>query len=370
MDRLAMLIGQTHLPRLSRRTGIAQPRLELLARGEEPTYPELLTLASALGVALEQLAPPRDSAGKVQLLFRASGLKQPQTALSDSLSMKIDYALELLGPSASSDWVKSFGGPKETYLDAEVLATEFRRQFYSDDQVSPLVDLPSLLTDKLGVIVFVISSASVDGASAFIDDVPFIFVSSRFPPRMLFTIGHELGHLLANEARPREFALIDNKANLLASGRSRSHQERFAHAFASCLLMPRQGVGVALRTIRELGTVSLDQVGDIELLLLARIFGVSFEAAARRCEDLELLPRGGATSLNQRLKSEYGSAEKRAESLNLPPRAETSVPPIPPALLESAVKRIRTGELSIGRAAAVLGITVGELMAASAAPAR
>ncbi len=105
---------------------------------------------------------------------------------------------------------------------------------------------------------------------------------------------------------------------------------------------------MALKKVREIARSADNQLGDIELLYLARIFGVSFLAAARRCEDLSLLPRGGAASLNEALLKNFGSAEKRADQLKLPPRPKIEFHPVPQALLASAVDRIRAGELSIG----------------------
>jgi len=206
----------------------------------------------------------------------------------------------------------------------------------------------------------------MEGASAFISGIPFVFVSRRFPGRMLFTCAHELGHLLAHHEPNSEFAIFD--AEEVIDHSNRSHEERFAHSFASALLLPRAGLGIVLNKVRTLANVPPDDaVGDIELLYASRIFGVSFEVAARRCEDLQLLPKGGARSLNEKLKEEYGSAEKRAESLHLPPRPEVSFQPVPNVLLSSVVKKIRGGELSVGRASMMLGLSIGDLLAANAA---
>jgi hypothetical protein len=82
--------------------------------------------------------------------------------------------------------------------------------------------------------------------------------------------------------------------------------------------MPRVAIGIALRSIRKIGRITSDQIGDIEIGYLARIFGLSF----RRREDLDLLPLGGAYALNQELIKRYRSAEKRGDELGLPRRSE------------------------------------------------
>src|SRR5205807_1927125 len=134
--------------------------------------------------------------------------------------------------------------------------------------------------------LFVVNTAGVDGASAYLDGMPFIFISARFLPRMLFTLAHELGHLAAHHDPSQSFAVIDEEeddAELRAHG---GIEEAYAHAFASALLMPRAGVGIALKKVREVAKSSGNELGDVEILYFARIFGVSFLAAARRCEDL------------------------------------------------------------------------------------
>jgi Zn-dependent peptidase ImmA (M78 family) len=197
--------------------------------------------------------------------------------------------------------------------------------------------------------------------------VPFVFVSAQFPPRMLFTLAHECGHLVAHHNPTESFAVIDESTDAEGpSSPNKANEERYAGAFASALLMPRASVGIALKKIREAAKITQDALGDLEIGYLARIFGVSFWAAARRCEDLALLPRGGAASLNEKLVKEYESAEKRAEQAGLPPRQEVKFPPVPQTLLAAAIERVRSGELSVGRAASILGLSIGDLMAANA----
>lgn len=102
-------------------------------------------------------------------------------------------------------------------------------------------------------------------------------------------------------------------------------------------------------------------LGDIEILYLSRIFGVSFEVAARRCEDLQLLPNGGARSLYEWLVKEHGSPEKRADGLGLPVRPDIEFANVPSELIDVAIDKIRTGELSIGKASSMLRMTIPQL---------
>jgi Zn-dependent peptidase ImmA (M78 family) len=212
----------------------------------------------------------------------------------------------------------------------------------------------------------VIKNSKIDGASAFIEGLPFVFVAERFPPRMLFTLAHEIGHLVAHHDPAASFAVLDTDEECSGGKKRKNADEFYAHAFASCLLMPARGVGVALQKIRSMQSQTQDQVGDLEILLLSRIYGVSFHAAAKRCEDLSLLPKGGAASLAEAITKKYGSAEKRAEQANLPPRSRIDFPQVPEPLLLAALERVRAGELSIGKASAVLGLSISDLISANA----
>jgi Zn-dependent peptidase ImmA (M78 family) len=261
-------------------------------------------------------------------------------------------------------WRDRFAPPEPTIENAELNATTYRVLFFDNDQLSPFVELPRVVSEQMGVLLFVVRSADMDGASAFLNGIPFAFVSERFPPRMLFTLAHEVGHLIVHHKPDGDSAIVDEDIEAPAR-RDQAEIENYANTFASALLMPRQAVAVALRTIRRVARATDDAVGDIEINYLARIFGVSFWAAARRCEDLELLPRGGAFALNEQLAKKHGSAERRADELGLPPRPEVRFPVVPPSLLRSAVVSINAGEISIGRASGILGVSVAELFKAN-----
>jgi Zn-dependent peptidase ImmA (M78 family) len=215
----------------------------------------------------------------------------------------------------------------------------------------------------MGVFVYVIDNAEVDGASAIVDAFAFAFVSERFGARMLFTLAHEVGHLIAHHGNG-PFAAIDENVERSSGGNWK--KEAYASTFASSLLMPRKSVAIALQTIRRAARIDSDQLGDIEINYLARIYGVSFWAAARRCEDLDLIPPGGANALNTQIVKDYGSAEKRADELGLPPRPKIRFPKVPHPLMDAAVANVRAGTMSVGRAASALGVSISDLYAANA----
>ena len=368
MSRIADRIqaSGTPLEKLSVDSGIPLERLRAFLAGEEPSLNELRRLASALKMKLSDFVIDDEARNRAQFLFRQTipKSKLPAARFIEDYSSKIGYSLELVGKTWSeSDPIIHFKIENATYEEAETNAEKFRTMFVGGDLVGPLLNLPTIAIEKLRVLLFVIPERAVDGASAIVDGYPFIFVSPRFPPRMLFTLAHELGHLITHHRSNQEFACLDLFNQTGKIKRSSKKSESFADVFASCLLLPRAGVGIALKKIKEVGKLASDNIGDVEILYLSRIFGVSFQAAAVRCEDLSLLPRGGAISIYEKLVKEHGSPEKRAAEINLPPRPKIEFPAIPRHLLDAAIRKVQTGEMSIGRASAALNLSIADIIA-------
>jgi len=261
--------------------------------------------------------------------------------------------------AALANWMRN-SLPTDSYADAVNLADHFRYTNFKS-LTDPLTSLPEILVGLGGLILGRMSTSRFEGASIVADGYAFIFVSPRFSGRMLFTLAHELGHLLAHHSDNR--SSIFDLSSQIGSFKRTSNVESFADAFASALLMPRNGVGIALNAIRSTLDVREDALGDIEVLYLAIFYGVSFEVAARRCEQLELLPSGGAYSLSQHVKAAYGSAEKLARKLSLPPRAPIRIPQVSENVLDAAIAKIDEGEVSIGWVTDRFGCSVSEIYA-------
>lgn len=370
MDRIRDYLAETSdLKALSAKAGIELARLGQLASGAEPSLAELRKLADALRVPITALSNATLE-NRAHILFRTAPVmgKRVSPLSVDLLSDKLDASLGVLPKKEAVPelawWRPHFEIGVNSLQSAERNAHIFRAMFCGGDQLGPLLSLPQIVADRLGVMLFVVRSSDFDGASAFLDAAPFIFVSARFPARMLFTLGHELGHLFAHHDPNEPFATIDEDVENRSPAQRK--EERYANAFASALLMPAKGFAIALRKIREVASSGGGDVGDIEINLLSRIYGVSFWAAALRCEALDLIPRGGAAALNEQLIKAHGSAEKRAGEVGLPPRPDIHFPQVPKVLIQGAIEKIRAGELSLGKAAAMLELSISDVMAANA----
>jgi Zn-dependent peptidase ImmA (M78 family) len=288
-----------------------------------------------------------------------------QVPAASQVSSKIDQLLAFHAtPEHPSSWIADMPRTHRTRADADVAATAFRKNYFNDDQLGPMLNLPEVL-DELGVVQLFISGERIEGASSIVEGVPFVFVSPRFAPRMLFTLGHELGHLIVHQ--DDDFAAADEElAESSAKGSQGQQEERYCHWFASSLLLPAHGVGMSLKRFRANNGISGDAIGDVEILFLSHFYGVSFFAAAHRCEELALLPRGGALSLYQALTKEYKNPEARAAEIGFPQRERLRFPDIPQVLVEKVLQAIQKGEVSIGKAASLLNVSLRSLMAKNA----
>jgi Zn-dependent peptidase ImmA (M78 family) len=204
-----------------------------------------------------------------------------------------------------------------------------------------------------------------EGASALVEQYAFIFLAPRrFQPRMLFTLAHEIGHLLArHHERDKGFATYDREGDIGTWISSRRRAEMFADGFATALLLPRDAVARVLRKVRDMYALT-GPLGDIEINYLARFFGVSFEVAGRRCEALDLLPKYGARVLYEHLVKSHTNPERRADEVGLPPRAKIQFS-VSTHLLTAARQKLREGVVSIGNVAEALHLPLESLFAAN-----
>lgn len=280
----------------------------------------------------------------------------------ERVSDYVDSALSILpARSEPPTWFHEFPEVEESFNSAKLLSIHCRILFFDGDISSPVQELPSVISNLDGLILSPLKESRFEGISLLRDNYVFVFISPRFIGRMLFTLAHELGHVIAHHSR-LDTPILES-ATSIGNFRKANKSERFVDAFASCLLLPDDGVFQFLTAFRKERNIRLDApVGDIEVLLLARFFGVSFDVAAHRCEDLKILPKGAAFSLSDHLKKHHGSPEKRANELALPPRNNPHFPALSPYIQNELERQVESGELSIGWAADRFGLSLSELM--------
>jgi len=184
------------------------------------------------------------------------------------------YGAVAEAPAANHDQWKSSAEELAEWASTKLGVTET-----GDERFGALA---AAIETGLGVDVFVDSFEGdpLSGAAITDDAFPLVFVNSSHPtPRCLFTLAHELGHLLAHHERSitldRELAGIDES-------------ERFANAFAACLLMPEQAVR---SFVTQFGR------GPESLLRMTEQFGVSFESLVFRLHNVGLINAAGRDQL-------------------------------------------------------------------------
>jgi Zn-dependent peptidase ImmA (M78 family) len=349
MSRVATFLKQLPLSpdEIAIKSRLSSERIRAFLAGEDPTLADLRALARGLKLPLRSFTSESASKSELGMLFRQTTSSRPDRGVEAAAGF-VDAALKLLPPRATRpEWLSRFRFEQETYAEAARIADEFRQMLSSDRLDDPLTDLPRLVID-LGVILGRLETSRFEGASVIADGYPFVFVSPRFSGRMLFTLAHEVGHLITHHRDLDRSVTFDLAGQIGSFSRYRSQSEFFVNAFASVLLLPARGVGKFLQQVRKTLRIANPAVGDVEILYLSRFYGVSFEVAARRCEDLQLLPSGGAKSLADYLRNNFGGPEKRATSLGLPSRAAVHIPRVSENLLKIAVQKVEQGEVSIG----------------------
>lgn len=328
---------------IAARTRLAPARIEEILAGAPVAASELRALARGLKLSMRAFTAAGTVAGNQELsaLFRSPGISDVEREPTiERLAGFVDAALKVLPKRQRLPaWLEDFGlREAESYPEAERLAGQLREVVYPGQADDPALDLPQRLVSLDGLIVSQLRNSKYEGASVAAGGYLFVFVSPRFPARMLFTLGHELGHVVAHHSL--QSAHLDLASNI---GSFKNRAEGFADAFSSAFLLPTHAVGRALLHIRRLIGASSDQVGDVEILILARMYGVSFDVAARRCEALDLLPEGGAASLADYLRQNHKSPEKRADALQLPPREPVHFDAISPNLMKYVHEGVARG---------------------------
>jgi hypothetical protein len=242
-----------------------------------------------------------------------------------------------------------------TVARACLLADKVRQRLDVGD-VDPLFDLPTRVPARLAILVFPTDTAAVTSACAVFEGHRFLFVSTRLGSDQLFQCARALGTVFALSARcnGEDFAFVETCPPTAHGIGPRAY---FTMNFARHLLIPTNGLGVSLKTIRELLNVRRREIGDIELLYAAQIFGVSFADMARRCERARLLPPGGARSIELFITEKFGSPEHRAKQLELPVRPHVAIPAIPSILLPVLRRQIQERVVSLAHSALALGTT-------------
>jgi len=357
--RRHMKIRGLTVPALAKKGGIGTATLSNVLNGKsEPKSSTLIGLAAALGVPVVDLVA--DSPKLKSLRFRtAKTLSGREKAERDEL--RHDTALWL----ANYRFLESQLGESRAFLLGEVDKKDPEKAAIRVRQVlrissSAISDLPQLM-ERAGIKLrirrfgfkktFGLSVAANDGG-------PAIVVNSEqgIPvERQLFSVAHELGHLVLHKSSYDESKVDENE-----------EEERSANLFAGHFLVPDNGLGNAWKESRGLHWVD-------SVLRIKKQFKVSYMTVLVRLSQLLARPDIGA--LIAQFRKEY--AERYGQQLKDHYEPDSIAGPVADAdprhldqsdLIEDRFARLvrqafEKEIISIGRAGEMLGLSLEEMRA-------
>lgn len=247
--------------------GVSQTVISKIEKGVKPLDDNLVDLLS--NVVSENFFLQRISQINLKIYYRqsASTAKSTTDLFESRLSLianHISYCLEEIEPPVNllpSIDLNDFG------LNPEYLAKEVRSQFNLG--LSPINDIVELLESK-GVFIHFYDypfvspqNKTLDGVSFFISGCPVILVNNKIQnARKVFTIAHELGHLIMH-------------SNFIVE--SIRDVEKEANEFASEFLLPKRAL------VGEFNRLTLEK-----LFLLKSYWKVSIGALLYKAKNLTL----------------------------------------------------------------------------------
>ncbi|MBN1696751.1 MAG: ImmA/IrrE family metallo-endopeptidase [Spirochaetales bacterium] len=278
--RRFMKMKKLSVSALSSRMGMGSATLSNILNGKsEPKSSTLLKLADALGVSLVDLLSEspalnnvrfrscklsaREKAERDQTIISTAQWLEDYNYLEKELDEKKDYSLDNLADHNGRDGKKS-------------LAEKVRKAFRINDPKEPVYDFVNSIENagiKLRIYNFGYKKSF--GLSVGKDEKgPAIIINSHpeiSVERQLFTIAHELGHLLMHQ---------NTYGSATGNAREDENQEKEADEFAGHLLLPDEGLR---REWNESG--GLHWVDAV--LRIKKIYKVSYITVLKRLAQLD-----------------------------------------------------------------------------------
>lgn len=280
------------------RLQIARTTLTAIEKGERLIRPdELMLLAQLYNESVNRLLRQEINPEPFAVQFRAalsqfSGTETEQ-AIHEFQKLCEDYLhLETITASPLRQKlpplydIEGFDPVKR----AEDVASAERNRLGLGD--GTIANLRKILENEVGIRIFGMPLPSkIAGLFAYTERLGACIATNTNHPRdrQLMSIIHEYGHVSTNRTKADIFVLQ-------AYGRMPA-SERFAEAFARFFLMPASGLQ---RRFHDLKQAKKGNVTPTDLLALADLYSVSFQALVLRLEELRLLPTGTWDGLNQR----------------------------------------------------------------------
>ena len=327
--------------------GMSRPTYIAIEKGERPVQPhELIRLAELYGRSLHELLRQRPPIRDFVAHFRGASADayegNPElddaTRLLQRLSDDYVELEEKCRTPLPRNYPALYNIERRDPAEAaeEVAAAERNRLGLGD---GPVTNLRDLLESDVGLRIFYLGlPARISGLFVFTEELGGCMAIQRRHPRgrRLWSLCHEYAHFLVHRYEP--------EVTILRSDSRSSRKERFADSFAKAFLMPALGLRRRFHDLRR----SAGPLTPAALLILADLYGVSFEALLLRLEDLRLIPVGTW----HRLKDNNFRVKEGQSLLGL--GSGSGEPMLPRRYMGLAVRAYEDGLLSEGELVEIL----------------
>ncbi len=336
--------------------GVSAGELSAVERGDRDLADtELTTFAEFVGVSELAILEPDSLLGRLAVAPRAGDETVSTREAHRRLVAlaEIHHVLREGGHEAQPGVASVPQDSSERWLSRANRLAEWAGQRLGDLTRDPpetdrFAALAAAIECHFGVDVMV-ESLGADGPlglSMTDPEFPFILINADvIRPRAMFTLAHELGHVLAGDGSEIK---IDEDL------RGNNDEERLANAFAAALLMPAQRVN---SLIEEHGR-------DAKCLaMMILYFGVSFESLIYRLHNLQVINATGRDALkNAGLHGLLRALEDTEESTMLLSARERPPRKPPRHFTTRCISGVWDGTISAAPLAGLLDVETDELV--------
>lgn len=340
--------------------GLPTDRVDALWADADPTVEEVRTLSRHLHIPVRELLVSLPEGHRGKLKYRSNFGR----SVSDEVEYEgalASYRVKAVSTLVPKSKLPHFADYPKTLAAAEELAKMFRENLLGIGPVQPMFGLSRMLFDNFGIVQLLSKFRSLDGVATRSHGAAIVLLAERHVGRMRFTLCHEVCHLLTDLAADDDEVWLDQDVVHEHRG-ANFKEESFANAFAAACLLPSRGVAKALKEWRAVNESPTNGMTALEIMVVARSFGTSFDVAGSRLEVLGLLPTGGTLSLKRAISEDYSSPEKFAEHFGLPPDPGEHWDEVALLAIKECENKARAGEVSIERIAELFGISLQDVL--------
>lgn len=229
-----------------------------------------------------------------------------------------------------------------------------------DIQTNGIKDIFSFINAQgIELIRYPFGKDTLLGFSTFYEGKKIIVAnSSEILPREIYTIAHELGHIIYDFSDNRQQTLKIDKDD---SNMNRDYSESVAYYFADCLLMPEDKLH---ESIKQGLKKKAEELSAINIIQMQLEYNVSFSALVKRLLDLDIISSAKKNSLYS--ERDFYSSKQLFRMLGADERLLNSTDKIivPPQYSDFVVSNYENGFIpfsSLIKAFSLLGIDTTEM---------